>query len=464
VKVPSFDEMVDCITETAYPPQPYRARADGYDFELYGHGWNGTDLRTSLPDGSTLNVLIRLTSGPKIPLLGYVRRRSSFRLSLAPAGSRRAESILAKPLTDSLELTGTASAKLIPAVEAGFSVARAAVAPLKAARAAQERAEADAEQAKLSAERGRWDPVLAGFVGFTTADSRVHPFTHGQLRLRYGLEREERQVTVAGIAFEFFASGDERNEFRGDQRGFLHRSNQAGEDGYFERNPVNLFIRPAGSTYHPVHGDSDLPPLTQAKVDSAEIIVSQGLFYAAFSDTAEIADPALRGLANVMLEARAEYARRLDALIAAQAANDAAHQAAALAALAAFDPDANGAPKTVVYAHVSLPAPISPYALKLPFVQLPNGRWASNAVVAVRRGPTGEKVYAEAIHLPAGILPARIEVGVQDLRLFRDLPATILGWVESPSGAIVPTADPALWDDDYVSGHPRTPLVAGARD
>lgn len=93
-----------------------------------------------------------------------------------------------------------------------------------------------------------------------------------------------------------------------------------------------------------------------------------------------------------------------------------------------------------------------------PFVRLADGSWASDAFVAVRRGKAGAAVYAEALHLPATLtsLPSHVRINASLLRSFRGLPAEIVG-VTRPrrSFPVAITANPSLWDRDWVSDSQR---------
>jgi hypothetical protein len=114
------------------------------------------------------------------------------------------------------------------------------------------------------------------------------------------------------------------------------------------------------------------------------------------------------------------------------------------------------------------------------FVELPDGSWASNAVLAVRRG-RGRAIYPEAIHFSVALgrqleatrasqsaAMAPLRVNPFHLRPFRGLPGHILDWLagQEPAGTapgLVPDADLRFHDQDWVSDRLGWPTgVAGA--
>jgi hypothetical protein len=112
--------------------------------------------------------------------------------------------------------------------------------------------------------------------------------------------------------------------------------------------------------------------------------------------------------------------------------------------------------------------------VRIDFRLLTDGTWASDALLAVRRGAAGRTVYAEALHLserqPQSSLSAPIHPAATNLRRFRGLAPTVLGvaagrldgWSVAPDFRISITAERRLCDENWVSTPPGTPLYASA--
>jgi hypothetical protein len=130
-------------------------------------------------------------------------------------------------------------------------------------------------------------------------------------------------------------------------------------------------------------------------------------------------------------------------------------------------PSTDSRPQMIVTVRLPLPDKVQ-RSFKVPFRQLADGTFASDALLAVRWGGQGRKVYAEAIHRRTMATPS-LTVGSDNLRGFRDLVPTIIGWADRGKEGL-PTfdpgrrplvrlsAEPALWDGDWVS----TPFASAA--
>lgn len=102
---------------------------------------------------------------------------------------------------------------------------------------------------------------------------------------------------------------------------------------------------------------------------------------------------------------------------------------------------------------------------EISFRELPNGVFASDAIVALRYG-RGRSIYPRAIILSRGAARgSRVEVGARDFLSFRDAAPIVLDWASRPdlrfAGPLLPDADPIHWDRDWASV--GSPAAFGAR-
>ena len=437
MRVPSYDLLAPLFTTDNHVPGSGHAARDGErDYTIRAGGRTGTWIDTILTDGSTLHVSIRLEAGPNFRLVGQIRRKSSFSLIVTPAGAERYNSdvTLTRDLTDTTQLAGDLTA-LAPIVEGAFRAVTAASGAIIEADQLRTAATENKEAAEKLAKETKASAAIAFLASLHVPTRPVRAIDEAVRNGVYHLIDRERDCWVEVEGQRFFV------EYRPGGNGAI-----ADVIGLLRSPDSQAVMGTSADLYLGTRGrDAKGKQLTAPRA----ILVVEYSLSVTFGNSAEITDPALRNLASMMLMAHEMVDAKVVAALAAKAAAKAAAEQATRAAVAALP--------TIELATVVLPlADGNAVSRELSFIRLADGTWASDAVVAVRRGKSGEKVYAEAIHVGrAPALPSRITVGPRNLRPLFDLPPTILGWRHGPSGPTGPvvkiTADPSLCDHNYVA-------------
>ena len=456
MRVPSYDSLSPIyLSGSVFSEKRFACSYGGYEFSISPSGRMGSSVYTTLPDGSELAVHFRLVEGPRFRLVGSLSRKSSFGLMLTPPGkteySDKAE--LAVGLTDTAELTGDL-VNLRPIVAAAFGAIMAAAPGIKKADESKEAAEAAAKAAKLDAANTKLRADLSDIAALDLPGRQVK-LMDPRVEYNAGLNDDERYFKDGTISYSVYNWHSREDGSYGENvRAMTHGGDtSAWHDAYlWIYGPDEKGGRRRNIDAKRKHA----VPWAMASVGSIE---------AEFESTSEIADPLLRNLAVLMMGAWETIgAKMLVKVTAVEDAKNAKAQEAAAAAAASLRslPAAASAGTRAVastgasnYGRSTVVLPGKPGQRDLQFHRLSDGTWGSDAIVAVRRGKAGEKVYAEAVHVPRGTLPAKVVVAPANLRPLFDLPPTILGWIgqrDNPSQCVLAwTCDPSLCDADYVS-------------
>jgi hypothetical protein len=436
VKVPSYTQIRDIIspiTGSSWRAEPFAVQSGGYDFGIEAMGRGGDTITTILPNGTMLMVAVNTKEASNFRFFGQRGGQTWFTVFLGPDRDHLAK-VTGDRLTDTAELARIPSVtRLTKIVEAAFTALLAAGPAMTVARQQQDTDREQIEVDRITAKQEHARPRLVHLIEFGQAQDLAvicHPNQPGADGSEIGSKRDGVWLTVKDYERRVYA--------------------------YFPSPDPSASVSDAVSFVLSLHYAS-----REAKQPTpASANLSGEGFHARFDNTAQITEPGLRGLAVVMLEAWNDV--RAEAEERAVAKNVVAETTR----MATLNDLLAGTPATM---QIRIRLEERPLSQPIPFVQLADGSWASDAIVAVRRGPSGRKVYAEAIRLPAdrrlsGSGSETVSVTAANLRDLYNLPATILGWNErvpwQRAGGVGLTADSNLWDHDWVTELTRPKIAA----
>jgi hypothetical protein len=468
MRAPSFEQITSVIDPDFRAPGAagsWPASSGGLDFRIFLRDRRvPPSIEHRLADDSRLQIDFFLRLHHRFGRFGPIRQGTWFNLELAGPEPDALPVRLATDLDDTRQLAkDPALARLTPLVEAALAAFLAAAPRIQAEyraaetqRAAENAARDTRIQGEIAVLRERDLTDLEAFIALAQTAGPAP---------RLAELAPERRLATSWLRLGVSLDAPTTPEFQ-----LISEERHLEASDYQSRDTeVRVVVLTRKARYHPARllldqrrrvGRSSATTLAYIEFETLE---------GWFERVEEIEQPALRGLATMLLRARA-------AALAIEAQTSALRQASA------------ERQRTVVLARVEaglLEQPASddlvPVRITLPLIGRPSrvlafrrqadGAWASDAVVAASRGVQGRKVYPEAIHLPAAWhsnpldpvappAPASWDIGSAHLRELFGLPAIILGWVARPEypRGLKPTADPSLWDHDYASD-PAAPVA-----